>query len=281
LADPAPFSFETREEKKSYVEHMFGQIAHRYDFFNHFLSLGFDYAWRRRAIEVLRSRLPVEITNYELRITNDNSPAESNTQIPDSIRNSQFVIRNSPPGPRILDIACGTGDLAFEALKQMPDAAMTGVDLTQPMLDLFRKKAEEKNAIITIERGDVEHLEFPDNTFDGVTIGFGTRNFTNLSIAFSEIYRVLKPEGVFVNLELAKPRVFPMKQLYNFYFNVLLPLIGTLFSGHNSAYKYLPDSLRKFPDLEALAALMEEAGFQNVRWETRTAGIVAIHSGVK
>jgi demethylmenaquinone methyltransferase / 2-methoxy-6-polyprenyl-1,4-benzoquinol methylase len=270
LSDPAPFSFETREEKKSYVERMFGQIAHRYDFFNHFLSLGFDYAWRRRAIEVLRSRLPKKITNYELRLTNDNVE-DGNS--PGS--------RTRDAGLRLLDIACGTGDLAFEALKQMPNAAMTGVDLTQPMLELFRKKAEAKNVIITIERGDVERLEFPDNSFDGVTIGFGTRNFTNLAIAFSEIYRVLKPEGVFVNLELAKPRVFPMKQIYNFYFNTLLPLMGTLFSGHNSAYKYLPDSLRKFPDLEALASIMKEAGFQNIRWETRTAGIVAIHSGVK
>jgi demethylmenaquinone methyltransferase/2-methoxy-6-polyprenyl-1,4-benzoquinol methylase len=239
------FTFETRDEKKAYVERMFGQIARRYDFFNHFLSLGFDFTWRKAAIEILRSRMA---------------------------KKSE---------PRILDIACGTGDLAFEALRQMPSADITGSDLTQNMLDLFAQKAKQRGVRVTLEKGDVEALQHPDNSFDGVTIGFGTRNFTSLPQAFSEIHRVLKPGGVFVNLELAKPRVFPMKQAYNFYFNMLLPWIGSTFSGHNSAYRYLPDSLRKFPDLEALAKLLEDAGFRDVRFVTKTAGIVAIHSAIK
>jgi demethylmenaquinone methyltransferase/2-methoxy-6-polyprenyl-1,4-benzoquinol methylase len=240
------FSFQSREEKKNYVERMFGQIARRYDFFNHFLSLGFDYTWRRRAIEVLRER--------------------------GSARTS---------APHILDIACGTGDLSFEALHQIPNARQTGVDLAEPMLELFRKKASEKHLQIRIERGDVEALQFADNSFDGVTIGFGTRNFTDLLTAFREIHRVLRPGGVFVNLELARPRPFPMKQLYHFYFDMLLPAFATTFSGHRSAYRYLPDSLRRFPDLEALAEIMQKAGFRDVTFETRTAGIVAIHSGIK
>ena len=244
------FSFETRDEKKSYVERMFSQIAGRYDFFNHLLSLGFDYSWRRRAIEVLRNRLGMDE-------------------------------RSSAEHPNILDIACGTGDLSFEALHQMPNAQITGVDLAQPMLELFQKKAKTKNTHVTIQRGDVEALPFPNNMFDGVIIGFGTRNFTDLLIAFREIHRVLRPGGVFINLELAKPRIFPMKQLYHFYFDMLLPAFATVFSGHRSAYRYLPDSLRRFPDLEALSKIMENAGFQNTIWETRTAGIVAIHSGVK
>jgi demethylmenaquinone methyltransferase/2-methoxy-6-polyprenyl-1,4-benzoquinol methylase len=239
------FTFQSRDEKKVYVERMFGQIARRYDFFNHFLSLGFDFTWRKAAIEILRNRLQERVR------------------------------------PRILDIACGTGDLAFEALRQMPQAEITGSDLTQNMLDLFAQKAKDRRVVVTLEKGDVEALQHPDNTFDGVTIGFGTRNFTSLSQAFSEIYRVLKPGGVFVNLELAKPRIFPMKQMYNFYFNMLLPWVGSTFSGHNSAYRYLPDSLRRFPDLEALAKLMHDAGFRDVRFDTRTAGIVAIHSAVK
>ena len=242
---PNTFTFESREEKKHYVERMFGQIAKRYDFFNHFLSLGFDFSWRRSAISVLRDR------------------------------------GVSSTSPRVLDIACGTGDLAFESLRQIPNAEVTGTDLAEPMLELFRGKAAVRNAKCVIEKGDVEAMKYPDNTFDGATIGFGTRNFTDLLTAFKEIHRVLKPGGVFVNLELAKPRAFPMKQLYHFYFDSLLPLIGTLFSRHNSAYKYLPDSLRKFPDLEALGELMTQAGFRDVRWETRTAGIVAIHSAVK
>src|SRR5579883_3218383 len=254
------FTFQSREEKKSYVERMFGQIAKRYDFFNHFLSLGFDY-WRRRAIEILRDRLAI--------------PHKTTPPPPPT------PLHSAGGGVRVLDIACGTGDLAFEALAQMPQAEVTGTDITEPMLVLFRKKAEEKGLQATAVRGDVEALQFADNSFDGVTIGFGTRNFTDLNVAFREIHRVLRPGGVFVNLELAKPRVFPMKQLYNFYFNMLLPVVGTVFSRHNTAYKYLPDSLRKFPDLEALGKIMEEAGFKQVQWETRTAGIVAIHSGLK
>jgi demethylmenaquinone methyltransferase / 2-methoxy-6-polyprenyl-1,4-benzoquinol methylase len=246
------FSFESRAEKKDYVERMFSQIAGRYDFFNHFLSLGFDHAWRRRAIEIFLER-------------------------------SEPLSRMSDPAsaPRVLDIACGTGDLSFEMLRQRPNANLIGIDLAEPMLDLFRKKAEEKHLSIRIEQGDVETLQFPDNTFDGVTIGFGTRNFTDLPIAFREIHRVLKPKGVFVNLELARPRPFPMKQLYHFYFDMLLPKLAAMFSGDRSAYRYLPDSLRRFPDLEALGKIMEEAGFKNVKWETRTGGIVAIHSGIK
>jgi demethylmenaquinone methyltransferase/2-methoxy-6-polyprenyl-1,4-benzoquinol methylase len=266
------FIFQTREEKKRYVERMFGQIARRYDFFNHFLSLGFDYSWRRRAIEVLRSRSQAGSTAP--RGTSLPSPLSENGE-------TRGAVLPACAPCAILDIACGTGDLSFEALRQMPKATVTGVDLAEPMLVLFRKKADERNLTIRIERGDVEALQFADNSFDGVTIGFGTRNFTDLAVAFKEIHRVLAPGGVFVNLELAKPRKFPMKQLYHFYFDALLPLIGTVFSRHDSAYKYLPDSLRKFPDLEALAQIMTDAGFQNVKFETRTAGIVAIHSGVK
>jgi demethylmenaquinone methyltransferase/2-methoxy-6-polyprenyl-1,4-benzoquinol methylase len=242
--DPA-FSFESREEKKNYVKRMFAEIAGRYDFFNHVLSLGFDYRWRRRAIALLKKRM------------------------------GDVVM------PNLLDVACGTGDLAFEALRQIPRAEITGLDLTRPMLDLFEKKIAKRHATITVMEGDVEALAFDDNEFHGVTIGFGTRNFTNLSIAFQEIYRVLKPGGVFVNLELAKPRAFPMKQLYALYFNGLLPMTATLLSRHDSAYKYLPDSLRRFPDLEALQALMTDCGFKDARFETHTGGIVAIHSAVK
>src|SRR5436309_14943384 len=124
---------------------MFGQIARRYDFFNHFLSFGFDYGWRKQAIQALRAR-----------------------------------VAGGTPATRVLDIACGTGDLSFEALAQIPNAEITGVDLAQPMLDLFRAKAEARGISAHIERGDVENLQFADNSFDGVTIGFGTRNFTDL-----------------------------------------------------------------------------------------------------
>lgn len=239
------FSFQSREEKKTYVRKMFGEIAGRYDFFNHFLSMGFDFYWRKYAIGVLR----------------------------DTLQEKQH--------PRILDIACGTGDLAFEAIKQIPGAEITGSDITLPMLDLFRKKIQKRGLKINVEEGDVEALKYPDNSFDAVTIGFATRNFTNLDIAFREIHRVLKPGGVFINLELARPRVFPMKQLYKLYFDAILPTMASVMSKHNSAYRYLPDSLRRFPDLEPLAEIMKNAGFKSATWKTLTAGIVSVHIGVK
>jgi demethylmenaquinone methyltransferase / 2-methoxy-6-polyprenyl-1,4-benzoquinol methylase len=249
---PEEFSFSSPDDKKQYVERMFSKIARRYDFFNHLLSAGFDRAWRRRAIQILRERL------------------------------------QPPPAPRlekaaefrILDIASGTGDLAIEGLRQLPGAKITATDLAETMLDYLRKKPETSR-FARIERADVEALQFADNSFDGVTIGFGTRNFTSLPLAFKEIHRVLRPGGVFINLELARPRPFPMKQLYRFYFDMMLPKLAQLFAGDRSAYRYLPDSLRRFPDLEALAQIMSEAGFADVRFETLTQGIVAIHSGIK
>jgi demethylmenaquinone methyltransferase / 2-methoxy-6-polyprenyl-1,4-benzoquinol methylase len=239
------FSFQTREEKKTYVRKMFGEIAGRYDFFNHFLSAGFDFYWRKTAIQLWRDRL------------------------------------QEKHHPKILDIACGTGDLAFEAIKQIPAAEITGSDITLPMLDLFRKKIQKRGLRMNVEEGDVEDLQYPDNSFDAVTIGFATRNFTNLDIAFKEIHRVLKPGGVFINLELARPRVFPMKQLYKLYFDNILPGMASMMSKHNSAYRYLPDSLRRFPDLEPLAEIMTNAGFKTATWKTLTAGIVSVHIGVK
>jgi demethylmenaquinone methyltransferase/2-methoxy-6-polyprenyl-1,4-benzoquinol methylase len=239
------FSFQSRDEKKTYVRKMFGEIAGRYDFFNHFLSMGFDFYWRKSAIQQLRERL------------------------------------QEKQHPKILDIACGTGDLAFEAIKQIPGADVTGSDITVPMLDLFRKKIEKRGLKMKVEEGDVEDLKYPDNSFDAVTIGFATRNFTNLDIAFREIHRVLKPGGVFINLELARPGVFPMKQLYKLYFDAILPTMASVMSKHNSAYRYLPDSLRRFPDLEPLAEIMTNAGFKSATWKTLTAGIVSVHIGVK
>lgn len=224
---------------------MFGEIAGRYDFFNHFLSAGFDFYWRRYAIRTLL----------------------------DTLQEKQH--------PKILDIACGTGDLAFEAQKQIPGAEITGSDITLPMLDLFREKIKKRGLAIKVEEGDVEDLKYPDNSFDAVTIGFATRNFTNLDIAFREIHRVLKPGGVFINLELARPRVFPMKQMYKLYFDRILPAMASVMSKHNSAYRYLPDSLRRFPDLEPLAEIMTNAGFRSATWKTLTAGIVSVHVGVK
>jgi demethylmenaquinone methyltransferase / 2-methoxy-6-polyprenyl-1,4-benzoquinol methylase len=241
------FSFRSREEKKAYVRSMFSDIAKRYDFLNHFLSFGRDYSWRKRAIGTVREHLQAR-TIY---------------------------------APKLLDIACGTGDLSFEAIRQIPDAQIFGVDLAKPMLDLFQQKIDAHGANIRISEGDVEALEFPDSSFDAVTIGFGTRNFTNLDIAFKEIHRVLKPEGIFVNLELSRPRQFPLKQLYTFYSKYILPVVGKAVSKHDEAYAYLPDSISRFPEREKIVEMLRAAGFSDARWKDLTAGIVTMHIAVK
>jgi demethylmenaquinone methyltransferase/2-methoxy-6-polyprenyl-1,4-benzoquinol methylase len=239
------FNFTSSEEKKTYVHNMFSNIADRYDFLNHFLSFGLDYRWRRSAVRI--------VTNH--------------------LRNIQE--------PQILDSACGTGDLAFEILKRIPSARITGIDLAKPMLDIFQQKIDERKVSILIAEGDVEALVFADNSFDAITIGFGTRNFTRLDIAFKEIARVLKPGGIFVNLELSKPRSFPMKQLYGFYSHAIMPVVGKLFSKNNEAYTYLPDSIERFPEREEIMKMLRDAGFAKAEWEDLTQGIVTMHIGIK
>ena len=224
---------------------MFSDIAKRYDFLNHFLSFGLDNWWRRKAVGSVKVHL------------------------------------KGIKEPHILDIACGTGDLAFELLKRIPDAKITGIDLAKPMLDIFQQKITERKAPITIGEGDVEALAFPDNSFHAITIGFGTRNFTRLDIAFKEIVRVLKSGGIFVNLELSKPRRTPMKQLYAFYAKRILPIIGKMVSKNSEAYTYLPDSIQRFPEREEIMKMLREAGFSQAEWHDLSAGIVTMHVGRK
>lgn len=239
------FSFSSRDEKKTYVRTMFSDIAGRYDFLNHTLSMGLDNGWRKKAIALIKEH---EAQN---------------------------------PSPNILDIACGTGDLSLEALRQIPSANITGVDLARPMLDIFEEKASKVNQKIVIEEGDVEALRFADGSFDAITIGFGTRNFTNLEIAFKEIYRVLKPGGIFINLELSKPRNFPMKQMYGFYSRFILPIVGKTVSKHSEAYSYLPDSIRRFPEREEIVSMLKQIGFSEAKWKDLSAGIVTMHIAIK
>ncbi|MFI5263594.1 MAG: bifunctional demethylmenaquinone methyltransferase/2-methoxy-6-polyprenyl-1,4-benzoquinol methylase UbiE [Candidatus Kapaibacterium sp.] len=235
------FNFTSGEEKKAYVRNMFSNIAQRYDFLNHFLSFGLDYRWRGKAVGIVKKHL------------------------------------QGIQAPRILDIACGTGDLAFELLNRIPDAKITGIDLAKPMLEIFQQKIDERKVSIAIAEGDVEALLFADHSFDAVTIGFGTRNFTRLDIAFKEIARVLKPGGIFVNLELSKPRSFPMKQLYGFYSKAIMPAVGKLFSRNSEAYTYLPDSIQRFPEREEIMKMLRDAGFASSEWKDLTQGIVSMH----
>lgn len=232
----------SEKSKKQQVEEMFDSISKRYDFLNHFLSLGIDKGWRRKAIALLK-----------------------------------------PSQPKlILDVATGTADLAIEALSLKPNKII-GVDLSEGMLSMGRKKiqANGQDSIIELHKGDSERLLFDDNYFDACTVGFGVRNFENLDKGLEEIYRVLKPGATLVVLEFSKPKVFPVKHVYNLYFNTILPFWGRYISKSNSAYSYLPESVRHFPDGEAFLDHLKTVGFKQPTARTLTFGICSIYTAVK
>jgi len=221
---------------------MFDNISHRYDFLNHFLSLGIDRGWRKKAIELIRPLNP----------------------------------------KRLLDVATGTGDFAIEALSLNPEK-ITGVDISAGMLEVGRKKIAERgfNDRIELILGDSENLPFADGSFDAVTVAFGVRNFENLERGLQEIYRVLKPQGMLVVLEFSRPRKFPFRQVYNFYFKFVLPKIGRLVSSDKAAYTYLPESVEAFPDGEEFLHVLKTVGFNNTKCSVLTLGVSSIYTGLK
>ncbi len=221
---------------------MFDSIAGSYDFLNHFLSAGIDKGWRKKAISFLAPARPQQI----------------------------------------LDIATGTGDFALEALKLKPQK-ITGIDISEGMLEIGRKKIKEANLqhLIELQLGDSEKLGFQDNYFDAVIVSFGVRNFENLTVGLSEMYRVLKPGGNVVILEFSKPRGAVMKAAYGFYFTYLLPFIGKIVSKDRSAYTYLPESVKAFPDGEDFLNILQTVGFKSTEWHSLTFGISAIYLAKK
>ena len=221
---------------------MFDNISGNYDFLNHLLSMGIDIRWRRKAIKFLAEVQPKQV----------------------------------------LDIATGTGDFAIEALALNPDK-VTGVDISEGMLDMGREKMKKRKLDDRIELtyGDSENLPFEDNTFDAMTVGFGVRNFENLLKGLTDMHRVLAPGGRAAVLEFSKPRKFPIKQLYNFYFLNILPLIGRVISKDHRAYTYLPESVKVFPDGDDFLAVMKQAGFTRLESHTVSFGIATIYLGYK
>ncbi|MBX3265213.1 MAG: bifunctional demethylmenaquinone methyltransferase/2-methoxy-6-polyprenyl-1,4-benzoquinol methylase UbiE [Acidobacteria bacterium] len=176
----------------------------------------------------------------------------------------------------VLDVACGTGDLSIE-LKTNAKARVIGSDFCHPMLAVAREKTER---IPWIE-GDALAMPFGDESFNAVTIAFGLRNLANFRDGLVELRRILKPGGRLVVLEFSSPVVPGFRQAFNFYFTRVLPRIGGIVSGDRGAYEYLPDSVSKFPDQKALAALMRECGFDDVEYRNLTGGIAAIHTGLR
>ena len=228
--------------KKEQMAKMFNNISHRYDFLNHLLSMGIDKLWRRAAIRFLKPLKP----------------------------------------QLILDVATGTGDFAIQALSLNPQK-ITGIDISEGMLSMGRKKLEKLKLSHKIEllSGDSENLQFPVNTFDAATVGFGVRNFEDLERGLAEILRVLKPGAMLVVLEFSRPRKFPMRQLYNFYFKNILPGLGRLISKDKSAYTYLPESVEAFPDGMDFENILKKVGFKETACKPLTFGISSIYTARK
>jgi demethylmenaquinone methyltransferase/2-methoxy-6-polyprenyl-1,4-benzoquinol methylase len=229
--------------KKEQVAEMFDNIAPKYDFLNQLLSLGVHKGWRKRSVKLL---IPLAPKN-------------------------------------VLDVATGTGDFAIEANKRLNPDKITGVDISEGMMKYGREKLKKLRLGHKIELliGDSENLPFADNTFDAITVGFGVRNFENLEKGMAGMFRVLKPGGMLVVLEFSRPRKFPIKQLFTFYFNRITPLIGKIFSKDNRAYTYLPESVNAFPDGEQFIAIMKKTGFSDCSWQPLTFGIASIYTGKK
>jgi demethylmenaquinone methyltransferase/2-methoxy-6-polyprenyl-1,4-benzoquinol methylase len=228
--------------KKEQVANMFNSISPQYDFLNHLLSGGIDIIWRKKAIKLLQNK---------------------------GIKT-------------ILDIATGTGDFAIEALKLNPEKII-GVDISEGMLAFGQEKIQKMGLekTIQLQKGDSEKLPFSDNSFDAVIVSFGVRNFENLQKGLNDMLRVLKPGGYCLILEFSNPRKFPMKQLYTIYSKYCLPFLGKLISKDPSAYTYLPESVKAFPDGTAFIQLFKSVGYSDTQWIPMTGGICSIYLGQK
>jgi len=231
------------QSKREQVESMFDNIAPYYDFLNRFLSLGIDKKWRTQAISLI----------------------------------------NSNSSGNILDVATGTGDIAIEIGKTFEQAKVIGVDISAKMLEVGKKKIEKSSLgdRIHLELGDSQNLSFDDNTFDTITVAYGVRNFEELEKGLNEMKRVLKDNGQLIVLEFSRPTVFPLKQLFNFYFKNILPTIGKLTSKDPKAYKYLYESVQAFPDGQDFIDVLDRVGFKNSTCTRLTFGISSIYQSRK
>jgi demethylmenaquinone methyltransferase/2-methoxy-6-polyprenyl-1,4-benzoquinol methylase len=183
------------------------------------------------------------------------------------------------PGDAALDACCGTGDLAFELARRVgPDGTVIGSDFSERMLDLAREKAAARAAPVRFEWGDALELSYDDASFDAVTVGFGVRNLADLERGVGELARVLRPGGRLVILEITQPRRPPLSSFFALWFDRLVPILGAL-AGDRDAYAYLPESVKRFPLPEELAAIMDRAGLERIRYTVLAGGIIAIHSG--
>ena len=233
--------YNTDQTKKEEVREMFDNIAPKYDLLNHTLSMSIDRVWRRRVVG---------------------------------------EVRRAKPG-RILDVATGTGDLAIAMARRIRDVQVLGVDLSEQMLAVARRKIEARglDGRIVLDRGDAERLAVADASVDVATVAFGVRNFGDLGAGLRELARTRKPGGKVVILEFSRPRNRVFRALYEFYSYKILPRIGGLVSRDKRAYEYLPASVGEFPAPEEFMAMMARAGFRNCRARSQSFGIAQIYIG--
>ncbi len=229
--------------KKEQVAEMFDNIAGKYDFLNHFLSLNIDKIWRRKSIRLLEKSQP----------------------------------------KMVLDVATGTGDFAAEIFRRIKPEKIIGIDISEGMLKVGEDKIRKKglSQFIEFRKGDSENLQFPDSYFDAVTAAFGVRNFESLEKGLNEMYRVLKPSGQLIILEFSQPEKFPVKQIFSLYSKYILPLFGKLFSKDKSAYTYLPESVNAFPYGKELCAVLKKIGFSSVNYKIFSFGISSVYYASK
>ena len=229
-------------EKAGLVRQVFESVAPRYDLMNDLMSGGVHRLWKNALVDVVNPR----------------------------------------PGEKFLDVAGGTGDIAFRLLKRQgarPD--VTVCDINPAMLAVGRDRAVNRGLLkgLTWTTGDAENLPFPDRSFDGYTIAFGLRNVTDIDKALAEAYRVLRPGGRFHCLEFSKVKSTSIGRVYDAYSERALPFFGRLVARDAESYRYLHESIRRFPAQRVLAERMRKAGFANVAWRDMTLGVVALHSG--
>ena len=232
------------EEKKSVqVERMFDNIAPAYDQLNHTLSWGIDKSWREKAIDWLKPFNP----------------------------------------QRMMDVATGTGDFAIQACRMLNPKELIGTDISEGMMNVGRQKVKEAGleSRISFAKEDCTALSFPNNRFDAITVAFGVRNFEDLDKGLKEMHRVLSDNGKLVILELSEPEWFPMKQLYALYSKVVIPTLGKLLSKDRSAYTYLPQSIKAFPQGEVMREIILKAGFSEARFKRLTLGICTLYTATK
>jgi demethylmenaquinone methyltransferase/2-methoxy-6-polyprenyl-1,4-benzoquinol methylase len=234
--------YNTDKSKKEEVAQMFNNISARYDFLNHFLSLGIDHIWRRKAVNKLREIQP----------------------------------------KRILDLATGTGDFAIALLKLNPTQIIgMDISSGMLDVGKNKMKAKNVSHIIDMQLGDSENMPFEDDYFDAVTVGFGVRNYENLEKGLTEMLRVTRSGGKIVILEFSKPKRFPIKQAFGFYSRFIIPFFGKRISKDEKAYAYLPESVAAFPEGKAFTDILSKLGYKQVDATLVSGGIATIYSGIK